>query len=297
MNKKIGFFVVLTLLLLACGALAAKYFAQDTNKNSEIKKSVLKTEIPETEVALSGKDAVPQESYPDENIPIIKIDDNNFEREILNSDKDIILEFSSTSCPPCLIMIPTLISVAKNYEGIKIGSVGIDEPNIEKIKNTFPIQAFPTFVFIKNGKIIATRVGVIKEEDLLKPFNRTTADKIKTKETEFSGNEKRHLSCSVNGQFNGLKNFVTISFDFVGNKIENADIVTDVFIPPELESKKPMMLERFIASGKGEVFSTPTGFRMHTANDSRFMKAMDMKRTSTYGEMKAGLELQGFTCK
>jgi len=57
------------------------------------------------------------------------------------------------------------------------------------------------------------------------------------------------------------------------------------------------MMERIRASGKGEVAPTMTGFQMHIDNDCRFMKAMDMKRTSTYGEMRAGLELQGFTCK
>ena len=36
---------------------------------------------------------------------------------------------------------------------------------------------------------------------------------------------------------------------------------------------------------------------MHIDNDCRFMKVMDMKRTSTYGEMRAGLELQGFNCQ
>ena len=62
----------------------------------------------------------------DEDIKIVKVNDSNFENEILNSKKPVILEISSTSCPPCLIMIPTLISIAKNYSDIKIASVGID---------------------------------------------------------------------------------------------------------------------------------------------------------------------------
>ena len=89
-----------------------------------------------------------------EDIKIVKINDDNFEKEILHSKKPVILEVSSTSCPPCLVMIPTLIGIAKNYSDIKIASIGIDEPNIEKIKNTLPIRAFPTFFFIKDGRII-----------------------------------------------------------------------------------------------------------------------------------------------
>ena len=236
---------------------------------------------------------------PEEDIRIVKVNDANFEKEILQSKTPVILEVSSTSCPPCLVMIPTLISIAKNYRDIKVASVGIDEPGIEKIKNTLPIQAFPTFYFIRNGQVIDQRVGVVKEDELLqalkytpKPGQQQTAKKPAKK-----GGKDRSLVCKTNGQFNGLKNLVTISFVFGDSEIKNVDIVTDAFVPPELSSKREQMMEHIRASGKGEVEPTMTGFRMHISNDCRFMKAMDMKRTSTYGEMRAGLELQGFKCE
>ncbi len=235
-----------------------------------------------------------------EDIRIVKIDDSNFEKEILQTSSPTILEVSSTSCPPCLVMIPTLISIAKNYPDIKVASVGIDEPNIEKIKNTLPIQAFPTFFFLKDGKVIDIKVGVLKEEELLKALRytpETMPKKASVQSPKKSKKSPKNLTCDVNGQFGGLQNHVTISFVFGKGIIENVDIITDVFIPPELESRKEQIKERFMASGKSEVTSTKTGFRLHTGNDSHFMKAMDMKRTSTYGEMKAGLELQGFRCK
>lgn len=49
----------------------------------------------------------------DTDIKIVKVNDSNFEKEILFSDKPVILDITSTSCPPCLIMIPTLIDIAK----------------------------------------------------------------------------------------------------------------------------------------------------------------------------------------
>ena len=219
----------------------------------------------------------------DEDIRIVKVDDNNFEKEILQSKTPVILEISSTSCPPCLVMIPTLISIAKNYRDIKVASVGIDEPGIEKIKSALPIQAFPTFFLIKNGQVVNRLVGVVKEEELLQALDYTPKD--------------RNLVCKVNGQFNGLKNLVTISFVFGDTEIKNVDIVTDVFVPPELSDRRDEMMAHIRASGKGEVTPTMAGFQMHIDNDCRFMKAMDMKRTSTYGEMRAGLELQGFKCE
>ena len=233
----------------------------------------------------------------DEDIKIVKVNDSNFENEILNSKKPVILEISSTSCPPCLIMIPTLISIAKNYSDIKIASVGIDEPGIEKIKASLPIQAFPTFFLIKDGKIVNKLVGAVKEEELLAALQYTPNPKAKTAQSakaKKSKNSPKNLVCKTPGQFNGLKNLVTISFVFGATEIENVDIVTDVFVPPEMSDRREQMIEHVRASGKGEVEPTMT---MHIDNNCRFMKAMDMKRTSTYGEMRAGLELQGFSCQ
>lgn len=236
-------------------------------------------------------------SAADEDIRIVKINDDNFEKEILQSKTPVILEVSSTSCPPCLIMIPTLISIAKNYKDIKVASIGIDEPNLDKIKNTLPIRAFPTFFFVKNGQIINSFSGAAKEEELLKALEYTPSKTAAKKPAKAAKNTKRDLTCTVNGQFNGLKNHVNISFKFGEKEIEDVNIVTDVFVPPEMESRREQMIEHAKSSGKGEVTPTMTGFQIHISNDCRFMKAMDMKRTSTYGEMRAGLELQGFTCK
>ena len=247
-----------------------------------------------------AKGAANAKSVDSEDIRIVKVDDSNFEKEILHSKTPVILEISSTSCPPCLVMIPTLIGIAKNYRDIKVASVGIDEPGIEKIKNTLPIQAFPTFFLIKNGQIVNRLVGVAKEEQLLQALSYTpsaNATKPQAKKPAKKTGKDRNLVCKVNGQFHGLKNIVTISFVFGDTEIKNVDIVTDVFVPPEMSDKREEMMAHIQASGKGEVTPTMAGFLMHIDNDCRFMKAMDMKRTSTYGEMRAGLELQGFKCE
>ena len=235
-------------------------------------------------------------AFAAEDIKIVKVNDNNFEKEVMQSKKPVILDITSTSCPPCLIMIPTLIDIAKNHPDIKIATVGIDEPGIDKIKATLPIQAFPTFFLVRDGKIVNQLVGAVKEEELLSALQYTPPKKPAAKPKKVK-NASRSLVCKTPGQFNGLKNLVTISFVFGDYEIENVDIVTDVFVPPEMESRRMQMMEHVRSSGKGEVSPTMTGFQIHIDNNCRFMKAMDMKRTSTYGEMRAGLELQGFTCK
>ena len=132
-------------------------------------------------------------AFAAEDIKIVKVNDANFEKEVLQSKKPVILDITSTSCPPCLIMIPTLIGIAKNYPDIKIATVGIDEPGIDKIKATLPIRAFPTFFMVRDGKII--------------------------------------------------NQLVTISFVFGDYEIENVDIVTDVFVPPELSDKREQLMD------------------------------------------------------
>ena len=236
-------------------------------------------------------------AFAAEDIKIVKVNDSNFEKEVLQSKKPVILDITSTSCPPCLIMIPTLIGIAKNYPDIKIATVGIDEPGIDKIKASLPIRAFPTFFLVRDGKIVNQLVGAVKEEDLLSALQYTPNSKAKSAKPKKVKNASKSLVCKTPGQFNGLKNLVTISFVFGDYEIENVDIVTDVFVPPELNDKREQMMEHVRAGGKGEGPPPMAGFQIHIDNTCRFMKAMDMKRTSTYGEMRAGLELQGFTCK
>ncbi len=236
----------------------------------------------------------------DEVIKIVRVDDSNFEKEIMNTDRPTILDVFSSSCPPCLIMIPTLIDIAKKYPDVKVASVGFDEPNVQKIKNTLPIQAFPTFFLIKDGRIVNRIQGAASEEQLFAALQYTPKAQPAAKPAKAASKKKagtQNLTCSTNGQFGGIQNHVTMSLVITDDHIDNVDLVTDVFVTPELESRRAQLKQMFIQSGKGTVEETMTGFRLHTANESPFIKAMNMQRKSSYAEMKAGLELQGFKCK
>lgn len=250
--------------------------------------------------AKAAKSAKPAAAPQEEVIKIVRVDDSNFEKEILNSDKPVILDIFSSSCPPCLIMIPTLIDIAKKYPDVKVASVGFDEPNVQKIKNTLPIQAFPTFFLINNGAIVNRIQGAASEAELLAALRYTpkaqpAVDPTKAAAPKKTGTQK--LSCSHSGEFGGLSNHLTMSLVFTDDNIDNVDLVTDVFVPPEMNSRRAQIKQMFIQSGKGTVEETMTGFRLHTANESPFIKAMNMQRKSSYAEMKAGLELQGFKCE
>ena len=250
--------------------------------------------------AKAAKSAKPAAAPQEEVIKIVRVDDSNFEKEIMNTDRPTILDVFSSSCPPCLIMIPTLIDIAKKYPDVKVASVGFDEPNVQKIKNTLPIQAFPTFFLIKDGRIVNRIQGAASEEQLFAALQYTPKAQPAAKPAKAAPKKKtgtQNLTCSTNGQFGGIQNHVTMSLVITDDHIDNVDLVTDVFVTPEMESRSAQLKQMFIQSGKGTVEETMTGFRLHTANESPFIKAMNMQRKSSYAEMKAGLELQGFKCK
>lgn len=99
-------------------------------------------------------------------VKIVKITDDNFDEEVLNSEKPVILEFSSNSCPPCITMLSTMINIAKNNEDIKVASVNSEE-NSDNLLKEFNIEAYPTIIIFKDGEIKKTFLGVTSEETLL----------------------------------------------------------------------------------------------------------------------------------
>ena len=101
-------------------------------------------------------------------VGIVKVNDDNFEEEVLNSEKTVVLEFSSNSCPPCLTMIPTMINIAKNNEDIKVVNVNTSEENTSKVAEKYNIQAYPTIYIIKNGEVVKEFIGATSEENILK---------------------------------------------------------------------------------------------------------------------------------
>ncbi len=99
---------------------------------------------------------------------IIHVTDENFEEEVINADKPVILEFFSNSCPPCLTMLPTMINIAKNNEDIKVVSANASVDDTKEIVSKYNIQAYPTILIIKNGEVTKEFVGATNEETIMK---------------------------------------------------------------------------------------------------------------------------------
>ena len=100
-------------------------------------------------------------------VGVVKITDENFEKEVLKSDKPVILDFSSNSCPPCVAMMTTLIDIAKNNKDVKVATLNVDSKECEDIIKEYPADVTPTIMIFKNGEVTSTLVGAVNGEKIL----------------------------------------------------------------------------------------------------------------------------------
>ena len=113
----------------------------------------------------SGNDKKSAEEFS--KVGIIKVNDENFEAEVLQSDKPVVLEFSSNMCPPCLTMVPTLISIAKNNQDIKVVTLNTSDDDTKKTAEKYEVEATPTIMILKDGEVVKTFVGATTEATIM----------------------------------------------------------------------------------------------------------------------------------
>lgn len=98
---------------------------------------------------------------------VIKITKDNFETEVLKSDKPVLLDFWAAWCGPCKMVGPIVEEVAKETESFaKVGKVNVDEEN--ELAAAFNIMSIPTLAVIKGGKVIEVAVGLRPKEEIIK---------------------------------------------------------------------------------------------------------------------------------
>lgn len=95
----------------------------------------------------------------------ININKNNFQNEIMNSEKPVLLDFWAPWCAPCRMLAPVVEEIASECADIKVGKINIDEQS--ELANKFGIMSIPTLVVMKNGKIIQQVSGVRPKNAIL----------------------------------------------------------------------------------------------------------------------------------
>lgn len=99
----------------------------------------------------------------------IKLSTENFEKEVLKSEKPVLVDFYADWCGPCNAMAPVLEELAKKLEGkVKVGKINVDEnPDIAVEYN---VMSIPTLIVFKNGKEEKRLVGLRNKEELINLF-------------------------------------------------------------------------------------------------------------------------------
>ncbi len=142
MKKKIGLIIGIMLFIGGLITISLVYYNGDNNQEE------LEEEV--------------------ENLGIIKVTDDNFDEEVLKSDKVVVVDFYENMCPPCNLMIPTIINIAKSSDDVKVVMVNISDSNTTTLAEKYEVSATPTIFVLKDGKVEKEFLGATSEDTLMK---------------------------------------------------------------------------------------------------------------------------------
>ena len=96
---------------------------------------------------------------------VININKNNFQEEVLNSDKPVLLDFWASWCGPCRMVGPIIDEIARERHDIKVGKINVDEQ--PELASQFRIMSIPAIMVIKDGKIVNQAIGARPKSQIL----------------------------------------------------------------------------------------------------------------------------------
>lgn len=95
----------------------------------------------------------------------ISVNKNNFNQEVLNSDKPVLMDFWAPWCGPCRMVVPLVEEISKERSDIKVVKINVDEE--QELAMQFGVMSIPTLVVMKNGKIVNQVTGARPKAQIL----------------------------------------------------------------------------------------------------------------------------------
>jgi len=105
---------------------------------------------------------------------LLQITDQNFETEVLKSDKPVLIDFWAQWCGPCHMIAPIVEELASEYNGkLKVAKLDVDAYG--SIAQQYKILSIPTVMIFKDGKVASQIVGAVPKKDLVKHVEKVLA--------------------------------------------------------------------------------------------------------------------------
>lgn len=95
----------------------------------------------------------------------IELTNENFENEVIKSDKPVLIDFWATWCGPCQMIAPIIEEIANEKNDIKVCKVNVDEE--PELASAFQVASIPMLAVVKNGEVTNTAVGYMPKESVL----------------------------------------------------------------------------------------------------------------------------------
>lgn len=96
---------------------------------------------------------------------ITTITKENIQKEVLESEKPVLLDFWASWCGPCRMISPLVDEIAAENDAVKVGKINVDEQR--ELASAFNIMSIPTLVVMKNGKVVNQSVGVRPKQQIV----------------------------------------------------------------------------------------------------------------------------------
>lgn len=95
---------------------------------------------------------------------VVEVNKDNFENEVLNSEKKVLADFNADWCGPCQMLKPIIEELAETNDDIKVVSINIDDE--DELSEQYNVSSIPCLVLFEKGKEVKRNVGLISRDDI-----------------------------------------------------------------------------------------------------------------------------------